>query len=444
MNRIRIKGARFYTHLSYLHHIGKTPLKYTTLGKQLELTSSRFPEREAVIAFQENRRITYHDLLSQADRFAAGLHQIGVNYGDRVGIWAPNILEWNILCFACARAGFVAVFINPNYIAQELEYCINKVGMKVIICPEMCDKLHFYDTLGTIVSNLRQQKPENLNNPSTQSLKNIITVSENSLGGTFNYNEILHLANETSIKKIKSNQDCVRPDDAVNIQFTSGTTGKPKAAMVSHYNLVNNAFFIGQRNELETKHHKICVQVPFFHAFGCTITIGAAISHGATMVVPSPRYNPLQNLKAIKEENCTIIHGTPTMYVDLVNVQSQYNENISPEIAVSGGALCSPELFKKMKKHLNVNKVKSVYGLTETTACVFQTMPSDDEEKMLNTVGHVCDHLEVKLVDENNKVVPLGTPGELCVRGYTTMLGYWEDREKTDEMIDNHHWLKTG
>ncbi|KAB0802824.1 hypothetical protein PPYR_05010 [Photinus pyralis] len=254
----------------------------------------------------------------------------------------------------------------------------------------------------------------------------------------------MDFANETSIREIRANQQHVTPESLANIQFTSGTTGQPKAATVTHHNVVNNSLSVGKRNELDTKHHKICVQVPFFHTYGYTITIGAAVSYGATMVVPSSTYNSLQNLRAIKQENCTVIHGTPTMYVDLVNVQLQHNEKIFPEIAVSGGAPCSPELFKKMKRHLNVKKMKSVYGLTEVTAVAFQSTPLDDEDKVLNTVGHVGDNLEVKVVDEENNVVPSGTPGELCVRGYSAMVGYWEDKEKTAEMIDDRRWLKTG
>ncbi|KAK5645290.1 hypothetical protein RI129_006590 [Pyrocoelia pectoralis] len=428
-------SARFYSNLSYFHHIGKSPLKHISFGNLLELAANQFAERDAVVSVQENKRITYYDLLCQADRFAAGLQQIGLKYGDRVGIWAPNILEWTVCYFACARAGFVVATLNPSYVGQEVECCINKIGLKAIICPEKSKKSHFYDVLGTVINNLRNQIPGKLNSSNTPTLNSIVTVSENNLGGTFNYNDVMGMASEKAIKQIKANQDRVNPDNPVNIQFTSGTTGKPKAAVVSHYNLVNSSLSIGKRNELDTKHHKIGVQVPFFHTFGYTVTIGATVSYGATMVVPSPTYDPLLNLRAIKEENCTVIYGTPTMYVDLLNVQMQYNEKIDPEIAVSGGSPCSPELFKKMREHLKVKKVKSVYGLTEATAVVFQSMPSDDEDKMINTVEHLCDHLEVKVVDENDNVVPLG---------YTTMLGYWEDKAKTNEIIDSHHWLRTG
>ncbi|KAB0802825.1 hypothetical protein PPYR_05011 [Photinus pyralis] len=440
MNRIR--SARFCSNLSYLHHIGKIPLEYIPYGKLLERTALRYPERAAVISLQDNKRITYQDLKTQADRFAAGLQQIGINYGDRVGLWAPNTIEWNVVSLACARGGFVVVPLNPAYTKPEIEYCINKVRLKTIICPERSSKQRFYATLCSIINNLDNQKPDNLINTTTPFLSSIITISENHLGGTFNYNDIMGLASETSVREI--NQHQVNPEGVANIQFTSGTTGKPKAAMISHFSIVNNSLAIGKRVELDEKHHKVCVQIPFFHGFGYTTSIGASVAYGATIVIPSPTYNSLQNLRAIKEENCTVVQGTPTMYIDLVNVQMQHNEKISLEIAMCGGAPSSSELYKKMKQHLNVKKITSVYGLSELTCVAFQSLSLDDEDKVLNTVGHVGDHLEVKVVDEKNEIVPIGTPGELCVRGYNTMLGYWEDKKKTDEVIDDGGWFKTG
>ncbi|KAK5645289.1 hypothetical protein RI129_006589 [Pyrocoelia pectoralis] len=438
------KMMRHYSDLSYIHHVGETPLKYISLGRLLEQTALEYPERDALISVEEKKKTTYSGLLDHADRLAAGLQQLEIKYGDRVGLWAPNIFEWNIISMACARAGFVAVTLNPAYTAQEMEYCINKIDVKAIICPDTYRKLNFYEKLCKIIPNLEQQTAGKLNNERTSSLSTIVLLSERKLGGTYDYNDVVAMASDASIKNIKENQCRVNPDHPVNIQFTSGTTGEPKAAIISHYNVVNNSVCCGKRNELDLKHHKICVQVPFFHGYGYTITAASAIAYGATLVIPSVTYNPLRNLNAIKEEKCTMIHGTPTMYVDLVNVQRKKNEDIYPEIALSGGAPCSPVLFENMRKHLNVQKVKSVYGLSETTAVAFQSMGSEDEYQTLNTIGHVGDHLEVKVVDEYNNVVPMGTPGELCVRGYNTTLGYWKDPTKTNEMIDKHRWLRTG
>jgi acyl-CoA synthetase (AMP-forming)/AMP-acid ligase II len=262
--------------------------------------------------------------------------------------------------------------------------------------------------------------------------------------GAFNFGEVLDLATENSIRNIQKYQKYITADDPCNLQFTSGTTGKPKAALTSHFTMVNNSFYIGKRNELNLKHHTICLQVPFFHAFGTVISVMAALNHGSTLVLPTDGYNPDKSLDAIVEEKCTVIHGTPTMYVDLVHKQEERKENISPEIAVSGGALCAPHLFKKMLNVLNVKKVKSVYGLTETTAVVFHSLVTENEEKAVSTVGHVGEHLEVKVIDKEGNLVPCGSAGELCIRGYCNMLGYWEDEEKTKEMMGQDKWLKTG
>ncbi|KAF2897795.1 hypothetical protein ILUMI_08382 [Ignelater luminosus] len=440
-----IRSLRKYSKLSYIHHIGKEPLRSLTLGKVYENTANKYPEREAIISLEQRKRLNYQEFLEQADKLAAGLLAIGLENGDRVGLWAPNLIEWQIINIACARVGLIVVALNPAYQASELEYCINKVGMKAIVCPDKIKKVNFYEILNQVSEEVQKCDPGKLKCKKVPSLKSVILISNEAVKGTYNYNEILDLGDENSTRRIKENQDKIQADSAVNIQFTSGTTGKPKAAILTHFNVVNNSFAIGKRNELDKKHHKICVQVPFFHAFGYTITFGAAINFGASLVIPSSFYSPSENLRAAKEEKCTIIHGTPTMYVDLVNMQKQKQESINPEIAVSGGSPCSPQLFRQMKDILKVKKVKSVYGLTETTAVCFHSLPVDeDENKATETVGHLSDHLEAKVVDAKGCIVPFGTPGELYVRGYTTMLGYWDDEKKTKETITDDHWLQTG
>ncbi|KAF2898583.1 hypothetical protein ILUMI_07592 [Ignelater luminosus] len=346
---------------------------------------------------------------------------------------------------ASARAGFILVPLNPNYQAKEMEFCINKAGIKTLICPHQVRKINFYDVLNEISPNVSQSEPGKLSCKNIPSLKSIINISEDPLRGTFNFKELLELATTDSIKRVKDNQHLIQPDDPNNLQFTSGTTGKPKAALVSHFNVVNNSYDIGKRSELDKMHHKICVQVPFFHAFGIVVVLGSALNFGSTIVIPSPTYNAQSNLQAIKDERCSILYGTPTMYVDLVNLQKQNPLDLNLKTVVTGGASCSPDLFKQIKKHLKVEKVKSIYGLTEATAGTFFSLPiEEDEYKATGTVGYVCDHLEAKVVGQDNKMVPLGTPGELCIRGYSRMLGYWDDEEQTKNMISQDGWLKTG
>jgi acyl-CoA synthetase (AMP-forming)/AMP-acid ligase II len=439
-----VKCRHFSTKLSYKHNLGEEPLRHITVGTLLKETAWKFGDRKAVISKHQNKSLTFAEALVEADKLAAGFRTLGLEKNDRVGLWAPNLVEWYITKLACARSGLIMVGLNPAYQPPEMEYCINKVGIKAIVCADKFKNADFYEKLITIAPELDKSDPGKLRSNKVPSLETVITTSENKKIGAFNFGEVLDLATENSIRNIQKYQKYITADDPCNLQFTSGTTGKPKAALTSHFTMVNNSFYIGKRNELNLKHHTICIQVPFFHAFGTVISIMAALNHGSTLVLPTDGYNPDKSLDAIVEEKCTVIHGTPTMYVDLVHKQEERKENISPEIAVSGGALCAPYLFKKMLNVLNVKKVKSVYGLTETTAVVFHSLVTENEEKAVSTVGHVGEHLEVKVIDKEGNLVPCGSAGELCIRGYCNMLGYWEDEEKTKEMMGQDKWLKTG
>ncbi|XP_018564375.1 acyl-CoA synthetase family member 2, mitochondrial-like [Anoplophora glabripennis] len=439
-----IKSLRRQSKLSYLHNVGSEPLRPLTLGRLLESTIEKYGANYAVISKHQNKKLTYSEAFDEANRLAAGLSALGLKNGDRVGLWAQNIIEWYVAFLACARAGYLMVAINPAYQPRELEYCINKVGIKSIICGHKFRKQDYYEVLTHVCPELSYSEPGKLKSRQLPTLQSVVTICDETLRGTYNYKEVLELATEDSINFIKKNQDRIKIDDPINIQLTSGTTGHPKAAAVSHFGLVNNGYYIGKRNELDTKHHTICVLVPLFHGFGTVITISASVNHGATLVLPSDGFDPNKSLDAIKEENCTIIHGTPTMYVDLVRVQKERREKISPEIAVTGGAPCSPSLFKDMLNVIGLKKVKSVYGLSEVTAIVFQSMVDDDEYRSTATVGHIHDHIEAKVVDADDNIVPMGTPGELCIRAYGNMLGYWGDDNKTKEIMGQDRWLHTG
>ncbi|XP_076250870.1 medium-chain acyl-CoA ligase ACSF2, mitochondrial-like isoform X2 [Rhynchophorus ferrugineus] len=437
-------SSRRYHKLSYIHNPGTEPLKYKTVGSLLQETANKFSDRLAIIAREQNQKLSFREVLYQADRLAAGLKRIGLVPGDRVGIWAPNLLEWYLTYMACARGGYVLVNINPAYQPLELEYCVNKVGVKCLISPHTFKKQNYYQILSELSPELASSSPGKLKSKRMPSLQHVITISDDNLRGTYKYNDIVDYATSSIIEVIQSTQSKMEPDQACHIQFTSGTTGQPKAVIQTHFQLTNNSYFIGKRNELDRKHHNVCVQVPFFHAFGTVVTIGCATNHGATLVVPSPGYEPDKSLDAIRDEKCSVIYGTPTMYIDLITRQKERNEDISLEIAVSGGSSCSPHLFHEMKNILGVRKVKSVFGLTEATAVVFQSLYDDEEYEATSTVGYLSDHLEAKLIDEEGQSVPLGCPGELCVRGYCTTLGYYDDDQKTQELIGADKWLKTG
>jgi len=443
LSKFRIK-ARKYHNLSYLHNNGKESLLPLTIGKNLERAATNYGDRQAIISRSQKQSLTFREVLEQADKLAAGLRNIGLNTGDRVGIWAPNVTEWYLTHMACARGGFVLVNINPAYQLREIKYCINKVGVKSLISTYKFKTQNYYDILNSISPEISQSDPGRLKCKEMPTLESIIISCDESLKGAFNYEEIFSLATSNSIKNIHSLQDSISPDDFCHVQFTSGTTGDPKAPVQTHFQLVNNSYSAGKRFEFHKKHHKICVQVPFFHVFGTDMAINAALNHGATLVLPAPGYDTQKSLDAIRDEKCTVVYGTPTMYVDLVNTQKNRKEDISPEIAVCGGSPCSPHLFRQMKEILNLKTVKSIYGLSETVAVAFCSRPDDDEYHSTSTVGYLQDHLEAKVVDTEGKMVPRGMPGELLIRGYCNTPMYWGDEKKTSELVGIDGWLKTG
>ncbi|XP_066257129.1 medium-chain acyl-CoA ligase ACSF2, mitochondrial-like [Euwallacea similis] len=437
---------RAYTTLSYIHNPGTEPLRPLTIGKLLERTAQKYGDRSAIISPSQNQSFTFEEVLQRADRLAAALYGLGLQKGDRVGIWAQNISEWYITHMGVARGGFVLVNINPAYQLQELQSCINAVGVKALVCMSKTRNHDYYSNLTQISPEIATCSPGKLTCAAMPSLSSIIMTGEDSSNqrGTFCFNDVLNLASENAVREISKIQSYIDPDDLGHLQFTSGTTGTPKSPMESHFQIVNNAYFIGKRNELDQKHHVVCLMAPFFHGIGTVITLVSALNHAASLVIPSSGYDPDRALDAIRDEKCTVIIGTPTMYVDLVNRQKSRTESINPEIAVTGGACCSPHLFKEMKEVLNLKKVKSVYGLTEVTAVAFQSLYDDNEHQSTSTVGYVGDHLEVKVIDAEGRIVPRGTPGELCIRGYSTTLGYWKDEEKTKALVGADKWLRTG
>ncbi|XP_062547097.1 medium-chain acyl-CoA ligase ACSF2, mitochondrial-like isoform X1 [Armigeres subalbatus] len=432
---------------SYIHHIGKDPLVYRNVGQHLRLAAEKYPNNEALVSCHENKRFTYSEALEKADRIAASFYQLGLKKGDRVGIWAPNGSQFYLSSLAAARAGMISVLINPAYQPPEVEYAINKVGVKAIIAHENFKTQEYYSMLTSLAPELSHCKPSELTSSKLPSLKSVIIDSEqnNKLPGTIAFRDLFNLSSESDISQIEALQPKIPPDSGVNIQFTSGTTGQPKAAFMSHYAFVNNARAIAKRNEQDQKDHRICLQTPFFHVFGIVIGITAAFTYGSTLVLPGPSFKASESLEAIVKEKCSAIFGTPTMYVDLVRAVRESGIKLPPiDLVVTGGATCTPQLFLDIQEILGVKKVKTVFGMTEGTAVLFQSLFDESKENVLQTVGHVMDHYEAKVVDQDGHTVPLGTPGELWVRGYGTMLGYWGDEQRTKETIDVDKWLRTG
>lgn len=427
---------------SYINHIGKDPLVYRNIGQHLDITAANFPNIEAIVSCHENRRITFASLIDHVDRLGAGFLKSGLKPGDTLAIWAPNYIQWYLSMLGACRAGLIAVGINPAFQGPEVKYCLNKVGVKAIVATESFKSQQYYSILESIIPELKGSEPGKIKSDAIPSLQSVIIDTKEKLPGTFRFNDIIDWPTQNDIQTLKKNMHKINPDAPCNIQFTSGTTGQPKAAVLSHYTFVNNSIHIGNRNEY--KNERICCQVPLFHAYGVVISIMSGISHAATLVLPSAGYNPEASLRAIANEKCTVIHGTPTMYVDMIAKQKELNLPLAAKYAVTGGAACSPQLFEDIKNVLGLKKVKTVFGMTEATAVIFQSTIDETKDNVLHTVGHVQDHVEAKVIDANGDTVPFGTPGELCVRSYSNMLGYYGDEQKTKEMIGSDRWLKTG
>ncbi|XP_008554217.1 medium-chain acyl-CoA ligase ACSF2, mitochondrial isoform X1 [Microplitis demolitor] len=420
---------------SYRFYPGKLPIIDITVGKLFEKACKEFKNRECVVSVHQNNiRLTYNQVLERADKLAAGLKKLNLKYGDRVGVWGPNDYQWLLAFIAISRAGCIMVGINPAYQQNELNYCLNKVQVNTVIAP---DKFRTQD-YGKMLIDAKNTCP---------SLKNIILWTDNSIKGTYRFSDIESLATNVEIEGIKATQNEISPYDGCNIQFTSGTTGYPKAPLLSHRSFVNNGRQIVERAGLINNniHHKVCLNVPFFHAFGMIHGCMAGFYAGMTFVLESPIFNPKNSIETIVNEKCTVAYGTPTMWVNMLDMQEKLQARISSlHLTTTGGAIVSPELMKKIRNTFKVDKPTIIYGLTENTAVVFHTVPEDPHELTDYTVGRLHDHIEAKVVDENGQTIPIGTPGELWTRGYSTMIGYWNDPENTSKTIDEAGWLKSG
>ncbi|XP_013142902.1 PREDICTED: acyl-CoA synthetase family member 2, mitochondrial [Papilio polytes] len=427
--------------VSYLHNPGCEPLTIATLGDVLAESANKYPNRIAIRSIHEDLTLTYEELLTQADSLGCTLRANGFNKGDRLGIWTHNMAGWIVSVLAAARVGLISVFINPVYEKSELSFCLKKTGMKGLVIGNSIKNRDYYNSLKHLIPELDGSKPGALVSEQFPELTTIISLEKSKLNGVFTFNTLLG-NNTNQVSKYGSE---IKPEDGSIIHFTSGTTGDPKAALDSHLGVVNNTYFIGRRNGYDEDNQKICVQVPLFHALGSVVTTLAALRHGATLVLASPIYNIPANINALLAEKCTAVTGTPTMYVDMISQIREHGDlPLRLRMALAAGAPCSPQLIRDMNKYLKADSVLALYGMTETTASVFQSKPGDDIDIVADTVGYIQDHVEVKVVDEDGETVPFGGAGELLVRGYNTMICYWDEPEKTKNTLTEDGWLSTG
>ncbi|XP_066986589.1 medium-chain acyl-CoA ligase ACSF2, mitochondrial-like [Macrobrachium rosenbergii] len=430
---------------SYVSSVGDWPLLGITIGQLLDAAERRHGDREAVVSVHQGIRKTFSQANQDANRLAAGFLALGLKRGERLGIWGQNTYEWYLTQFAAAKAGLILVNINPAYRPNELQFCLNKVGVKAIVCDEAFKTSDYYKMLCDLAPELPDSRPGQLASREVPHLKQVIIRTEKDLGGTYKFDDLLEAGESTHMKDLEKLSSEIQFDEACNIQFTSGTTGKPKGAMLSHHMLVNNAFGVGKRSGYGEKEHRICVQVPLYHCFGCVAGTLSSAHFGATCVLPSLGFNSNASVQAIQDERVTSCYGTPTMFVDVLNSQRNKPRVLGHLFTgIMAGAPCPQELVESLMSELNMRDFLVMYGMTETSPVTFQCFPTDAPSVRSSTIGYPSDHTEVKVVDENGRITKAGEAGELCIRGYCNFLGYWDDTEKTKEIMSEDRWLKSG
>ena len=420
------------------------PLLYETIGNVFDQTVEQYPDVPALVVRHQNIRWTYRQYQREVNNLASGLLALGIQPGDRVGIWAPNCYEWCLTQFATAKIGAIMVCINPAYRLYELEYALNKVECRAIVTAEKFKSSEYLNMLNELAPELKQSEPGKLKSKKLPSLEMVIRMGEEKSPGMLNFSDICNLGSDQEMQKLDKLATSLRPDDAINIQFTSGTTGNPKGATLSHYNILNNGKMVGDGMQLTDK-DKLCVPVPLYHCFGMVMGNLACITHGSTAVFPADAFDPQTTLDAIAEEKCTAVHGVPTMFIAEMDHPDFAKFDLSSlRTGIMAGSPCPIEVMNKAIETMHVKEILIAYGQTETSPVNHMTDANDPIEKRVSTVGKPSPHLEIKIVDDENRVVPIGERGEICARGYSVMRGYWNDEERTNETIRDGGWLHSG
>ena len=413
------------TYLSYASGASEYPLLGQTIGENLQKIVAKFPQHEALVGLQQEYRATYTEFYEQTGEIAKAMLAVGLKNGDRVGIWSTNRVEWTLVQFATARIGIILVNLNPAYRENELEYVLNQSEIKAVFATTKYKTSHYQEMLMSV-------------QPQIKSLEHVIIFEDN-------WKSFLELGEKISNYKLSLEEQKVQFDDPVNIQYTSGTTGFPKGVTLTHHNILNNGFFIGNRLNY-TQHDRVCIPVPFYHCFGMVIGNMACVSHGACMVIPNENFDPELTLDAVEKEKCTSLYGVPTMFIAELELPNFDRFDLSSlRTGVMAGSPCPIEIMKKVQSKMNMKEVSICYGMTETSPVSTQTIIGTPIEKQVSTVGTVQDHIEIKIVDsETGAIVPRGIAGELCTRGYSVMLKYWNNPEATKAVIDENGWLHSG
>ena len=411
--------------LSYTNGASNIPLLGETIDENLRKTVAKFPNNDALISAHQHYRATYTEFYEQVTAVAKGLIALGVKSGDRVGIWSPNCYEWTLLQYATAKIGAIMVNINPAYRTSELIYVINQSGLSYIFSAIQFKTSHYKK----MIEDAREF---------TDTLRKEVYWGES-------WEYFLAQGKKVSDEKLQAYEAKVQFDDPVNIQYTSGTTGNPKGVTLTHHNILNNAYFIGVRMNYTDK-DRVCIPVPFYHCFGMVIGNLCCTAHGATMVIPNDSFDATKTLETVERECCTSLYGVPTMFISELYTLDRHPYDLSSlRTGVMAGALCPPEIMKRVKEQMNMHEITICYGMTETSPVSTQTRIGVPFEKQIHSVGTIQDHLEIKIINPETKaIVPRGESGELCTRGYSVMLKYWNSPQATSQVIDEQRWMHSG
>ena len=431
-------------HPSYVHGAHAVPLIGDTIGNYLTGIAERFGARDALVVPYQGVSWTYREFDERVTALACGLLQLGLQPGERVGIWSQNCAEWVLVQFATARAGLIMVNINPAYRRSELEYVLGKVQCSALILAPSFKSSDYIAILGAVVPELRNAAAGQLHSTTLPQLRHVIRLGTAATPGMHNFDSLLGSPDAAQLAKLAALGETLQFDDPVNIQFTSGTTGAPKGATLTHHNILNNGFFIGEAMRL-TEHDRLCIPVPLYHCFGMVLGNLACVTHGAAMVYPGDSFEPGAVLATVQAERCTGLHGVPTMFIALLDHPDFARFDLSSlRTGIMAGSPCPSAVMSRVISDMHMKEITIAYGMTETSPVSFQCAVDDPVELRVSTIGRVHPHLEVKIVDGSGRIVPRGVKGELLTRGYSVMLGYWGDEEKTREAIDAAGWMHTG
>jgi fatty-acyl-CoA synthase len=421
------------TQPSYSHGASATALLGETIGENLRRMAATFPDSEAVVDVPAGRRWTYRQFDAATDALARGLLAAGIEARDRVGIWAPNCAEWVLLQYATARIGAILVNINPAYRSHELSYVLRQAGVRLLVSAESFKTSDYRAMIGEVRDGLHR-------------LERVIYLGTPEWDGLLGDREAAAAADGGAAPDALAQREATLAfDDPINIQYTSGTTGFPKGATLSHHNILNNGFFIGEMCRY-SQADRVCIPVPFYHCFGMVLGNLACTTHGACIVIPAPGFEPAATLRAAQDERCTSLYGVPTMFIAELALPDFADYDLTTlRTGIMAGSPCPVEVMKRVVSEMHMAEVTIAYGMTETSPVSCQTRPDDDTERRVATVGRVHPHVEVKIVNpDSGLVLARGEPGEMCTRGYSVMLGYWDEPEKTAEAIDAARWMHTG